>query len=70
MCPSTIINVLPIGDGKFQIVPNLVRGQWGITQNDGGLIFRNFNTDPLFVDYIPSKYFVRNPDVTRTPRPV
>jgi mono/diheme cytochrome c family protein len=59
-------NVLPLGDGKFQIVPNLVRGQWGITQNDGGLIFRNFNTDPLFVDYIPSKYFVRNPDVTRT----
>jgi mono/diheme cytochrome c family protein len=59
-------NVLPQDGGKFEIVPNLVRGQWGVTQNDGGLIFRNFNTDPLFVDYIPSKYFVRNPDVTRT----
>jgi mono/diheme cytochrome c family protein len=59
-------NVLPKDGGKFEIVPNLVRGQWGVTQNDGGLIFRNFNTDPLFVDYIPSKYFVRNPDVTRT----
>ena len=45
-------NVLPKDGGKFEIVPNLVRGQWGITQNDGGLIFRNFNTDPLFVDYI------------------
>jgi len=54
------------GDGKFEVVPNLVRGQWGITQNDGGLIFRNFNTDPLFVDYIAPSYFVRNPDVTRT----
>jgi mono/diheme cytochrome c family protein len=54
------------GDGKFETVPNLVRGQWGITQNDGGLIFRNFNTDPLFVDYIPPSYFVRNPDVVRT----
>jgi mono/diheme cytochrome c family protein len=54
------------GDGKFEVVPNLVRGQWGITQNDGGLIFRNFNTDPLFVDYIPPSYFVRNPDVVRT----
>lgn len=54
------------GNGKFEVVPNLVRGQWGITQNDGGLIFRNFNTDPLFVDYIPAHYFVRNPDVTRT----
>ena len=59
-------NVLPRDGGKLEIVPNLVRGQWGITQNDGGLIFRNFNTDPLFVDYIAPKYFVRNPDVTRT----
>jgi mono/diheme cytochrome c family protein len=59
-------NVLPRDGGKFEIVPNLVRGQWGITQNDGGLIFRNFNTDPLFVDYVPPSYFVRNPDVTRT----
>ncbi len=59
-------NVLPKADGKFEIVPNLVRGQWGITQNDAGLIFRNFNTDPLFVDYLAPKYFVRNPDVTRT----
>jgi mono/diheme cytochrome c family protein len=59
-------NVLPKGGGKFEIVPNLVRGQWGVTQNDGGLIFRNFNTDPLFVDYIPPSYYVRNPDITRT----
>jgi len=59
-------NVLPKDGGKFEIVPNLVRGQWGVTQNDGGLIFRNFNTDPLFVDYIPPSYYVRNPDITRT----
>src|SRR3954468_2421069 len=59
-------NVLPRDGGKFEIVPNLVRGQWGVTQNDGGLIFRNFNTDPLFVDYIPPSYYVRNPDLTRT----
>ncbi|HEY1877978.1 MAG TPA: HEAT repeat domain-containing protein, partial [Rhizomicrobium sp.] len=59
-------NVVPEDGGKFAIVPNLVRGQWGITQNDGGLIFRNFNTDPLFADYIAPKYFERNPDVTRT----
>jgi len=59
-------NVLPKDGGKFDIVPNLVRGQWGITQNDGGLIFRNFNTDPLFVDYIAPKYYVRNSNVTRT----
>jgi len=59
-------NVLPKDGGKFEVVPNLVRGQWGVTQNDGGLIFRNFNTDPIFADYIPAQYFVRNPDITRT----
>jgi mono/diheme cytochrome c family protein len=59
-------NVLPKDGGKFEVVPNLSRGQWGVTQNDGGLIFRDFNTDPIFADYIPAQYFVRNPDVTRT----
>ncbi len=59
-------NVLPKGDGKFETVPNLSRGQWGVTQNDGGIVFRNFNTDPLFADYVPAHYYVRNPDLTRT----
>jgi mono/diheme cytochrome c family protein len=59
-------NAVPKDGGQFEIVPNLNRGQWGITQNDAGLIFRDVNTDPLFVDYIPAKYFTRNPDVTRT----
>ncbi len=59
-------NVMPAGGGKFETVPNLVRGQWGVTQNDGGIVFRNFNTDPLFADYVPAKYYVRNPDLTRT----
>ena len=31
-----------------------------------GSIFRNFNTDPLFADYVPAQYYVRNPDLTRT----
>lgn len=59
-------NALPKADGTFEIVPNLVRGQWGVTQNDAGLVFRNFNTDPLFADYVPAQYYVRNPDLTRT----
>src|SRR3954468_2712447 len=59
-------NAVPKDGGKFEIVPNLVRGQWGVTQNDGALIFRNFNTDPLFADYVPAEYYVRNPDLTRT----
>ncbi len=59
-------NAVPKADGKFEIVPNLVRGQWGVTQNDAGLVFRNFNTDPLFADYVPSQYYIRNSDLTRT----
>lgn len=59
-------NLLPKDGGKFDVVPNLVRGQWGITQDDQGFLFRDVNTDPLFVDYIPAHYFVRNSDVTRT----
>jgi len=52
--------------GKFEIIPSLTRGQWGVTQDDAGRVYRNINTDPLFVDYIPSRYFVRNPNLVRT----
>ena len=58
-------NVVPNGD-RFQITPTLNRGQWGVTQDDAGRIYRNVNTDPLFVDYVHSKYFVRNPNIVRT----
>jgi mono/diheme cytochrome c family protein len=53
-------------DGKFATVPGIRRGQWGVTQDDGGRIYRNVNTDPLFVDYVPPGYFVRNPNLVRT----
>jgi len=59
-------NVKPDGGGKFSIVPTLRRGQWGVTQDDWGRIYRNVNTDPLFVDYVDAKYYVRNPDMVRT----
>jgi mono/diheme cytochrome c family protein len=52
--------------GKFQTRPSLRRGQWGVSQDNGGRIFRNVNTDPLFVDYVAPKYYVRNPNQVRT----
>lgn len=52
--------------GKFATEPTLRRGQWGITQDDGGRIYRNVNTDPLFTDYVPGKYYARNPNIVRT----
>ncbi len=54
-------------DGTFTVVPSLSRGQWGLTQDDAGRLFRDVNTDPLYVDYTPPRYFyVRNPNATRT----
>ncbi|HWJ69554.1 MAG TPA: c-type cytochrome [Sphingobium sp.] len=53
-------------NGRFETVPSLSRGQWGVTQDDSGRVYRNINTDPLFVDYIAPRYYVRNPDMIRT----
>jgi mono/diheme cytochrome c family protein/glucose/arabinose dehydrogenase len=50
----------------FETVPALSRGQWQISQDDAGRIYRNVNDSPLYVDYTPSKYFLRNPNVVRT----
>jgi len=52
--------------GQFVTAPGLRRGQWGVTQDDAGRIYRNVNTDPLFVDYVSPDYYARNPDLVRT----
>lgn len=53
-------------NGKLEAVPALSRGQWQISQDDAGRIYRNVNDSPLFVDYTPSRYFLRNPNSART----
>jgi mono/diheme cytochrome c family protein/glucose/arabinose dehydrogenase len=50
----------------FETVPALSRGQWQISQDDAGRVYRNVNDSPLYVDYTPSRYFLRNPNVVRT----
>ncbi|MDH3371804.1 MAG: c-type cytochrome [Gammaproteobacteria bacterium] len=50
----------------FHTAPSLRRGQWGVTQDNSGRIYRNVNTDPLFVDYIAPEYYARNPNLIRT----
>src|SRR4029450_3919045 len=52
-------------NGKFESLPALSRGQWLISQDDAGRIYRNVNDSPLFVDYTPSRYFLRNPTGAR-----
>jgi mono/diheme cytochrome c family protein/glucose/arabinose dehydrogenase len=52
--------------GRFEPLPALSRGQWLISQDDAGRIYRNVNDSPLFVDYTPSRYYLRNPNSART----
>ena len=44
----------------------LSRGQWGISMDDTGRVFRNWNDDPLRVDYLPGRALARNPSAVRT----
>src|SRR5690606_8448056 len=57
---------LSLKGGEPTILPSLSRGQWGVTQDDAGQVYRNINTDPLFVDYLKPAYYVRNPNMVRT----
>ncbi|EPR69059.1 DUF7133 domain-containing protein [Cyclobacterium qasimii] len=36
------------------------RGQWGISQDDYGRLYYNYNWSPLHVDLVPPNYFTRN----------
>ncbi len=57
---------LKLVNGKFEAIPTLSRGQWGVRSDDAGRIYRNWNEQPLFVDHVPAHYFMRNPNVART----
>ena len=54
------------GAGKFSRDGTITRGQWGITQDDGGRLYYNSNSDPLRIDAVPSAYLRRNPNFTAT----
>jgi mono/diheme cytochrome c family protein/glucose/arabinose dehydrogenase len=57
---------LRLKNGKFEVEKTLSRGQWGVGMDDAGRIYRNVNTEALFVDIVPAKYFMRNPNMVRT----
>ena len=52
--------------GAFEVVPTLNRGQWGGSIDDGGRVWRNVNSSPLFVDYTPARYFMRGSYTSET----
>ena len=53
-------------NGRFELAPTAPRGQWGATQDDAGRVYRNTNSAALFVDVVPTRYFLRNPHLART----
>ncbi len=53
-------------DQKIEVQPTLSRGEWGATQDDAGRIYRNTNESALHVDFVPTSYFMRNPNLLRT----
>ena len=57
---------LRLKNGKFEVRDTLVRGEWGVTHDDGGRIYRNTNEEALHVDLVPTPYYGRNPNLART----
>jgi mono/diheme cytochrome c family protein len=52
--------------GAFEVRRTLSRGQWGLTHDDAGRIYRNTNESVLHVDLVPTPYYARNPNLLRT----
>jgi mono/diheme cytochrome c family protein/glucose/arabinose dehydrogenase len=52
--------------GAIETLPTLDRGQWGVTQDDAGRIFRATNENVLHLDFVPTPYYARNPRLLRT----
>jgi mono/diheme cytochrome c family protein/glucose/arabinose dehydrogenase len=49
-------------DGKWLTETVPVRGQWGMTQDDYGRQFYNFNSDFLRANLVPELFYKRNPN--------
>jgi glucose/arabinose dehydrogenase len=52
-------------NGTFEVRKTLQRGEWGVTQDDAGRIYRNTNDSAVHVDLVPTAYYARNPNLLR-----
>ena len=50
-----------LNNGAWQKGPGLGRGQWGLSQDDAGRLFYNYNSDLLRTDLLPAAAYARNP---------
>jgi mono/diheme cytochrome c family protein/glucose/arabinose dehydrogenase len=57
---------LRLKDAKFEVERALSRGEWGVAHDDAGRIYRNTNESSVHVDFVPTAYFARNPNLLRT----
>ena len=57
---------LRLVDGRFETTRTLQRGEWGVTEDDAGRIYRNTNESAVHVDVVPTHYYARNPSLVRT----
>lgn len=53
-------------DGTFDFRPTSSIGQWGVTTDAYGRLYRNSNEDPLHADLVPAHYYGRNPNQARS----
>lgn len=44
--------------GELRAEHSVFRGQWGISQDDTGRLFYNYNASPLHADFAPGQYFL------------
>src|SRR5690606_1619773 len=49
-------------DGSFEFRETPSQGQWGVSMDEFGRLYRNSNEDPLRSDLVPAHYAARNPD--------
>jgi mono/diheme cytochrome c family protein/glucose/arabinose dehydrogenase len=52
---------LKFTNGAWLKGPGLGRGQWGLSQDDAGRLFYNYNSDLLRTDLLPAAAYARNP---------
>ena len=52
--------------GRLVVGAAPARGQWGVTHDDVGRLYRNTNESALHVSVLPDEYFARNPNLLRT----
>jgi putative membrane-bound dehydrogenase-like protein len=52
--------------GRWAVGASPTRGQWGVSHDDAGRMYRNSNESALHVDLVDGEYFARNPSLLRT----